>query len=1050
MFVLHAHWVIPQKPEEPGGVLFWAEDSTAPQPAWHHGRLPQRPRIRPHPFQASIDRLGDILRRSTGRDSITLRLPTTRTGPYPSPRLAHSWTLDGETQPSLAPWTVSGLWLMPQDALPILLDLPRLERYNNQVILAEDARFWRIAASVAVEAMAAQKIVPVVANGQSGSALARWQAVLDTPRDAQRLAFLERNMPPVCRAEIPPNNAARDWVPPSPQVLLASFLNGLCDALARQWGWSEFRRPQNLEDQPGLRWLNTLFQADPRIKATQAQVQSLESGFKAWIRNLHLAGDSTYRIAFRLDAPGDETNQPEPRGLPDENWKLHYMLQARDDPSLLVPADMVWRTSNGALNQLGRRFERPQEKLLAGLGYAGRLFSPIADSLTDKTPTHVALDTRQAYKFLRETAPVLEDSGFGLLSPPWWNQRSARLGVRLRLRPAPGTSPETVAQGKMSLQKLIEYQWELSLGDTSLTEQEFHALAALKAPLVQIRGQWVQLDPEQVEAAIQFWEKQKLRGRINLLEAMQMRMRAGEAQGNLPVDDVIEEDWFKDWLDRFNQPGKLKQLPQPEKLTGELRPYQRFGYSWLSFCRRWGLGACLADDMGLGKTIQALALLVSEKETLGKFKAPVLLVCPTSVVTNWERETRRFAPGLTTYKHQGPSRKRGEAFQQMLSEVDMVLTSYPLVRLDAELLQQVNWHAVILDEAQNIKNPAARQTQVARNLSSGFRLALTGTPVENRLSELWSIMHFLKPGYLGTQEAFREKYGLPIERYNDQEATLHLKEMVNPFILRRVKTDPTVIQDLPEKVESKVYCNLSEEQATLYQAVVEDAMSKVEDSTGINRRGNVLSMLMQLKQVCNHPAQFLHQVGQSDLTPTVDQVARSGKLDRLVELLDEILAEGDRALIFSQFAEMGKMLAEQLPKALGAPVLFLHGGTSPKAREFMIQRFQEEANGPPIFVLSLKAGGTGINLTRANHVFHFDRWWNPAVENQATDRAFRIGQHRNVQVHKFITVGTLEEMIDDMIESKKGLAQSIIGSGEGWLTELSTSDLRELVQLRRS
>ncbi len=684
------------------------------------------------------------------------------------------------------------------------------------------------------------------------------------------------------------------------------------------------------------------------------------------------------------------------------------------------------------------------------MGYAGRLFAPIAESLKDKTPTHVDLETRQAYTFLRETAPVLEDSGFGLLTPPWWNQRSARLGVRLHLRPAPGANPETVAQGKLSLQKLVEYQWELSLGETNLTEQEFRALAALKAPLVQIRGQWVQLDPEQVEAAIQFWEKQKLRGRISLLEAMQMRMRAGEIQGNLPVDDVVEEDWFKDWLDRLNQPGKLKQLPQPEGLSGELRPYQLFGYSWLSFCRRWGLGACLADDMGLVKTIQALTLIVKKKETLGKFPAPILLVCPTSVVTNWQRETQRFAPGLTTYIHQGPSRKRGEAFQQVLSEVDMVLTSYPLVRLDAEILQQVNWHAVILDEAQNIKNPTARQTQVVRGLSAGFRLALTGTPVENRLSELWSIMHFLNPGYLGTRETFRDKFGLPIERYNDLDATRRLKEMVSPFILRRVKTDPTVIQDLPEKVETKVYCNLTEEQATLYQAVVEDAMSKVEDSSGINRRGNVLSMLMQLKQVCNHPVQFFHQVGQSDQATTTDQISRSGKLERLVELLEEILSEGDRALIFSQFAEMGSMLAEHLPRALGVPVLFLHGGSSPKARESMIRRFQEEPNGPPIFVLSLKAGGTGINLTRANHVFHFDRWWNPAVENQATDRAFRIGQHRNVQVHKFITVGTLEEMIDDMIESKKGLAQSIIGSGEGWLTELSTSDLRELVQLRRS
>ena len=499
----------------------------------------------------------------------------------------------------------------------------------------------------------------------------------------------------------------------------------------------------------------------------------------------------------------------------------------------------------------------------------------------------------------------------------------------------------------------------------------------------------------------------------------------------------------------FNQPGKMNELPQPAGLTGTLRPYQRYGYSWLSFFHQWGLGACLADDMGLGKTIQTLALLLKEKERLGSLPGPVLLVCPTSVVTNWEREVRRFAPGLSTYIHQGPSRVRGSDFARTVADVDLVLTSYVLVRQDLDMMQPVKWHAVILDEAQNIKNPSARQTQAVRQLPASFRLALTGTPVENRLSELWSIMHFLNPGYLGSREAFRTNFALPIERYNDSTATKKLKQIVGPFILRRVKSDPTVIQDLPEKLETIVYCNLTEEQATLYQAVVEDAMQKVEESEGMNRRGNVLSMLMQLKQVCNHPVQYLHQVEVTDPVEVSGWAARSGKLERLVEMLEEIIAEGDRALIFTQFAQMGEMLSTALPQALGSSTLFLHGGTPVRARDGMIQRFQEDPNGPPVFILSLKAGGTGLNLTRANHVFHFDRWWNPAVEDQATDRAFRIGQKRNVQVHKFVTVGTLEEMIAEMIESKKGLAESIIGSGESWLTELSTSDLRELVTLRR-
>ena len=426
---------------------------------------------------------------------------------------------------------------------------------------------------------------------------------------------------------------------------------------------------------------------------------------------------------------------------------------------------------------------------------------------------------------------------------------------------------------------------------------------------------------------------------------------------------------------------------------------------------------------------------------------PVLLIAPTSVVTNWEREIGTFAPGLQTYVHRGSDRLKGEGLREVVKNKDVVLTSYPVARLDAETIQSIKWLAVILDEAQNIKNPEAKQTQAIRKIEAEFRIALTGTPVENRLSELWSIMHFLNPGYLGARKAFRENFAMPIERYHDEDAIKQLKQLTTPFILRRVKTDPRVISDLPEKVETKVYCALTEEQATLYEAVVQDVMQKIEEQDGMKRRGLVLSMMMQLKQICNHPVQYLHQSSKDSADVSLDD--RSGKLERLGELLEEVLAEGDRALLFTQFAEMGEMLASYLPGAFGAATQFLHGGTSAKARDQMVKRFQEDEHAPPIFILSLKAGGTGLNLTRANHVFHFDRWWNPAVEDQATDRAFRIGQKRNVQVHKFVTTGTLEEMIDDMIESKKGLAQAVVGSGEGWLTEMSTDELRKAVSLRR-
>jgi SNF2 family DNA or RNA helicase len=432
---------------------------------------------------------------------------------------------------------------------------------------------------------------------------------------------------------------------------------------------------------------------------------------------------------------------------------------------------------------------------------------------------------------------------------------------------------------------------------------------------------------------------------------------------------------------------------------------------------------------------------------MGGLPAPILLICPTSVVTNWELERQKFTPGLQALVHQGADRLRDEALLEAAQASDMVLTSYALVRRDGDAFRQMNWLGVVLDEAQNIKNANTKQAQTIRKLTADFRLALTGTPVENRLSELWSLMHFLNPGFLGGQKQFRKDFTLPIEKYGEEAAAKKLRKMTRPFLLRRVKTDPTVIQDLPDKQEMKVYCHLSEEQATLYEAVVQDALGAIEEQEegGMARKGLVLSMVMQLKQVCNHPAQYLHE---TEAYQPGEDSGRSGKLQRLDALLDEILAEGDRMLIFSQFTEMAGLLQEYIQARFGVPTLYLHGGVPAKKRAAMVAQFQQ-ADGPPVFLLSLKAGGTGLNLTSANHVFHFDRWWNPAVEDQATDRAFRIGQTKNVLVHKFVCLGTLEERIDAMIAEKKALAASIIGGGENWLTEMNTADLRELVQLRR-
>ncbi len=456
----------------------------------------------------------------------------------------------------------------------------------------------------------------------------------------------------------------------------------------------------------------------------------------------------------------------------------------------------------------------------------------------------------------------------------------------------------------------------------------------------------------------------------------------------------------------------------------------------------------VANNIICHNTIQTIGFLLhlKQEDILTK---PTLLVCPTSVLNNWEREVKKFAPDLKTIIHHGDQRNKGKTFAKEVKDKQLVITSYSLVHRDLKTLSTVDWQGIVLDEAQNIKNPSAKQSQSVREIPAGFHIALTGTPVENRLSELWSILDFLNPGFLGKQAFFQKRFAVPIEKYGDRDSLNILRSLVQPFILRRLKTDKNIIQDLPDKQEMNVFCGLSSEQAELYQQLVDESLTEIEDSEGIKRKGLILTLLLRLKQLCNHPELIAASNGKKIKIDEENFSKRSGKLLRLEEMLEEIIEEGDRALIFTQFSEWGKMIQPYLETKLNSEVLFLYGATRRIARQEMVDRFQNDPNGPKIFILSLKAGGTGLNLTRANHVFHVDRWWNPAVENQATDRAFRIGQKQNVQVHKFVCTGTLEEKINDIIESKKELAEQTVNAGENWLTKLDTDKLRNLLLLDR-
>ncbi len=959
---------------------------------------------------------------------VTLVLPTANDAPIPSPELRSEREMGSPSERRLDPWRVSGLALTPESALDWLVMLPAPEELDpHRFRLGASIRYWSAAARFSLELLARQRFLPAVVQTEESS-LSRWEPLVEL--DIDKFDALREAMPPVCRAL-----TAEEVGDLSSDALLRSFLSTLADRFVRRAA-SRLRLKPRFVESTGEELLASLVEGDGVFDGGTGPAEELLD----WRGQLDEEEASPFRIAFRLDPP-EPTEEAKVEGNGGDpasgSWSLRFFLQAVDDESLLVPVARVWEHGGTSWRYLERFLSRPQEMVLEGLGRAATLFPPIEESLRESRPDACPLELEDAYAFLKEGAYLLRESGFGVLLPSWWGKRERGVGLSLRVTPSP-SGPRSVVS-PLGLEALVEFDWQVALGGQSLPREEFLELAQMKQPLVRVRGQWVELSPERVEEVLEALQARPETPKMTLGDVLQLEL-GRPRDGSLPVTDLEATGWIETLLTRLAGREELPHLEAPRSFHGKLRPYQKHGLSWLSFLGRWNLGACLADDMGLGKTVQVLALLLHLEEN-GELDRPVLLICPTSVVSNWRKEAERFAPTLRVLIHHGQERHEGEVFQREAERHHLVVSTYSLVHRDMERLMGVEWAGLVLDEAQNIKNPHAKQTRALRKLVAPRRMALTGTPVENRLSELWSIMEFLNPGYLGSEAVFRRRYALPIERYRDPTATTELRKLVEPFVLRRVKTDPTVIKDLPSKNEMKVYCGLTQEQATLYQAVVSESLEKIEASEGIGRKGEVLAALTRLKQICNHPAHFL-----ADGSSLGN---RSGKLTRLTEMVEELLAEGDRALVFTQYAEMGKLIQRHLRESLSVDVLFLHGAVPASERERLIGAFQDDREGPPVFVLSLKAGGFGLNLTEARHVFHYDRWWNPAVEDQATDRAFRIGQKRSVSVYKFICAGTVEERVDELAERKKELAEAVIQSGEGFVTELSTESLRELFELRK-
>jgi len=648
-------------------------------------------------------------------------------------------------------------------------------------------------------------------------------------------------------------------------------------------------------------------------------------------------------------------------------------------------------------------------------------------------PAGVDLAEAAVTSLLSQRVEPLTELGVTVLLPAWWTGRR-RVGLRAKATTRSSGAESAVTASGFGLDELVEFEWQAALGDLTLTKKELKELSAAataRRSLVRVRGQWVEVRPGDLRAVL------ARVGRREQAAAGQL-LRAGLGVESVVVADDVEvhgvsaTGWLGDLLDQALH-SRIRPIAKPDGFVGTLRPYQARGVGWLTFLGRLGLGACLADDMGLGKTAQLIGSLLADPGG-----GPTLVVCPVSVLGTWERELAHFAPELRVIAHHGTERDR-HSLQGRVVDADVVLTTYSLVHRDIEALESIDWARLVLDEAQQVKNSGTSQAKAVRRLRAARRVALTGTPVENRLAELWSIMNVLSPGLLGSSREFRERFAIPIERDQDEAATLRLQGITRPFVLRRLKSDKDIAPDLPAKVEHTDRCPLTREQAVLYRAVVDELLESADNAEGIDRRGAVLAGLTKLKQVCNHPALLL---GDGSALS-----GRSGKLTRIEELVEEVIGSGERALAFTQYAAWGDLLTPHLSARFGTEVLWLHGGVPRPRRDAMVTAFQGE-NGPALMLISLRAGGTGLTLTKATHVIHLDRWWNPAVEDQATDRAHRIGQSRSVFVHRLISAGTVEERIDEMITRKRALAQRVVGTGEAWLTDLSTADLRDAVALR--
>ncbi|MEV6330000.1 DEAD/DEAH box helicase [Streptomyces sp. NPDC051909] len=934
--------------------------------------------------------------------------------------------VDGEVQSV----TVPALLLSVREALPLLV------RARSAADASPSAAFWGAAALFSLDLVARGLLLPGLTAGD----LDAWRVGPLGAEEVAALRDLAASMPPSAHAVPLPADPAEDTedtedtdaelLLPEPEELLRAFADAVADVLPRT---------------PAA----PLAAGGPAFAADEERAEPAPlPGQRAWAADVAAGHDAGVRLSLRVELV---TAGGAPAEAADEAPAFRAVLQmhAVADPALVADAAAVWAGTapTGAGGAGGTAFgPRARMDALLALRRAARAWPPLSPLLTAAVPDAVDLADEEVAELLGPAARALAATGVRV---HWPRELAHRLTARAVIGLPEGPdgpdgaedSPGGPVKGGdalpsfLSADSLLAFNWRYAIGDRDLTRAELDRLAEAGRPLVRLRDQWVLVDPEELRHA-----RARQDHKLTPVDAL-----GAVLTGSTEIDGRRVEVRATGALERLRErladpegdSGGEPELAQPAALAATLRDYQLRGLRWLDRMTSLGLGGCLADDMGLGKTITLIALHL-HRQTDPATAGPTLVVCPTSLMGNWQREIERFAPGTPVRRFHGATRSLDGLAGDGLADEGFVLTTYGTMRLDAARLAGQAWGLVVADEAQHVKNPYSATARALRTVGSKARVALSGTPVENNLSELWAILDWTTPGLLGGLGAFRRRYASAVEGGADPAAAARLAALVRPFLLRRRKSDPGIAPELPPKTETDHTVALTTEQAGLYEAVVREILTTIAEADGMERRGLVVKLLTGLKQICNHPAQYLKEE-----RPRID--GRSGKLELLDELLDTILAERASVLVFTQYVSMARILEEHLA-ARGVPTQFLHGGTPVAEREAMVARFQ--AGEVPVFLLSLKAAGTGLNLTRAEHVVHYDRWWNPAVEAQATDRAYRIGQTRPVQVHRLVAEGTVEDRIAAMLERKQALADAVLGAGEAALTELTDAELAELVRLR--